>query len=400
MMSRKPRVVIYAGALSGAGGAERIVWEEERYLRSKGIDVAVVASSLTPDSLMGYQPARVEIVPQSRSLPGRLLALRRTLVALKPDLVIAQSTRCAMGLFLVTAGTGIPYVTHIHGTLFWFVDDSLKYSFIHRRVFQDIHDSVRGHAEFVPGCTKFTPVRRLRVEVEALLDYLAVRKSRAIITLTEQLQWEIRRLYDKDAVVARGCLAPESLDYTPRQDIRARLGLGGSEVLLSVGRLDPRKRVDVIISAFARVALAHPRAVLLIGGKGGEEERLRALAGQLGLADRVRFLGFIPEDELLDYYAACDVFVFPSWTTSGITTYEALATGAKVVWTSEADEPVLRDPHVFVADPTPEAFADAICRALDTKLTTPIDLSAYTWDRYFDTVYAEGVRPFLPHSRR
>ena len=83
MMSGKPRAVIYAGALSAAGGAERLLWEEERYLRNKGIDIAVVASSLAPDSLMGYEPAYIEVVPRSHSLPGRLLALRRTLVSQK-----------------------------------------------------------------------------------------------------------------------------------------------------------------------------------------------------------------------------------------------------------------------------------------------------------------------------
>ena len=118
-----------------------------------------------------------------------------------------------------------------------------------------------------------------------------------------------------------------------------------------------------------------------------EKEKLERLVEDLGLKDRVKFLGFIPDSELFEYYAACDIFAFPSWTSSGITPYEALAVGKKVVWTSEADQPILKEKHVFVANPNVEDFAKGLERAINAEVKGKLDLSQYTWDRYFETVY-------------
>lgn len=85
------------------------------------------------------------------------------------------------------------------------------------------------------------------------------------------------------------------------------------------------------------------------------------------------------------------VFAFPSWTTSGITPYEALAVGKKVVWTSEADEPVLGDEHVFVAEPNVVDFAKGLEEALNTDVEGKVDLSDYTWEKYFETVYGAVI---------
>src|SRR5207249_4664609 len=77
---------------------------------------------------------------------------------------------------------------------------------------------------------------------------------------------------------------------------------------------------------------------------------------------RVKFLGYIPEDELPDYLVACDVFVHPNWADFAISPYEALALGRKVVWSSEmeVDDDLRRGDNLFVAAPTVEAMAAAI----------------------------------------
>jgi len=385
------RLVLYITGLAGAGGQERLLWEEEKYFRQKGIKTTVLTFSVDERALYDYRPERLEVLPRLQSRLSRVLALRRSLRRLRPDLVIASSYGDAAYLYLATGFQAIPYAAHIHGTLFWFHDDLLKYAFIHRKAFSRIRDSVAGHREFIPAKPKCNLKKRLALEFRAVLVWLAVRKARKVIVLTDQLRWEVEELYGRDSVVARGCLPPKALDYHPRQDIRQKLGLGRQRVIFSVGRLDPRKRIDLLIRAFAEILPQYNDVRLVIGGTGDEEARLKDLAGRLGIGDRVIFTGFIPDSELFDYYAACDVFAFPSWTSSGITPYEALALGRKVVWTSEADEPVLDDSHVFVADPTISDFARGLSQALDARVEGKPDLSAYTWDRYFDTVYAAAL---------
>ena len=94
-------------------------------------------------------------------------------------------------------------------------------------------------------------------------------------------------------------------------DLRQELGLGPqSEVVLSAARLAPGKGHVDILRAFSRVASAHPAAVLLVAGEGELEGELRALAVELGLADRVRFLGFRRDVHRL--LALSRVFIHPS----------------------------------------------------------------------------------------
>ncbi len=76
--------------------------------------------------------------------------------------------------------------------------------------------------------------------------------------------------------------------------------------ILSVGRLDRLKRVDCLIRCLAQ---ADRRLKCKIAGTGTEAKVLMELAQQVGVADRVEFLGFVPDDQLLDLYAHC-AFVY------------------------------------------------------------------------------------------
>lgn len=85
--------------------------------------------------------------------------------------------------------------------------------------------------------------------------------------------------------------------------------LEGKKVLLTISRLEKHKGIDCVIKALPLILEKIPNLIYLIGGKGSEEEFLKKLTSDLNLNDRVRFLGFIQEDEIYDYYDLCDVFV-------------------------------------------------------------------------------------------
>lgn len=92
-----------------------------------------------------------------------------------------------------------------------------------------------------------------------------------------------------------------------RAAVRARLGLEGY-TLLSVGNLVPVKGHELVIGALPML----PAVRLLIAGNGPLRRQLGALAGHLGVADRVSFLGAQPQEVLRDYYSAADVLVLAS----------------------------------------------------------------------------------------
>jgi len=131
-----------------------------------------------------------------------------------------------------------------------------------------------------------------------------------------------------------------------RAAARAALGLSAGElILLCVGRMEPLKGMDALIRAAALLAGRRPDLrgrlrVALVGGDGesrpagwnAEQRRLNALRHELGIADRVSFLGAQPQEQLPAFFAAADVVAVPShYESFGMVALEALAAGAAVV---------------------------------------------------------------------
>ncbi|WP_143229505.1 glycosyltransferase family 4 protein [Actinophytocola xanthii] len=138
-----------------------------------------------------------------------------------------------------------------------------------------------------------------------------------------------------------------------RKEIRARYDLGDRPTAVCVSRLWPRKGQDMLIRALPLIRQRVPDAALLLVGAGPYEERLRAMADQLGVREHVVLTGRVPWEELPAYYAAGDVFAMPCRTHGrgldveglGIVYLEASATGLPVVAgrSGGAPETVLED---------------------------------------------------------
>nr|WP_246464043.1 glycosyltransferase [Streptomonospora salina] len=116
-----------------------------------------------------------------------------------------------------------------------------------------------------------------------------------------------------------------------RAAARERFGLPDRDTIAFVGRLDEEKRIDDLIRALPRV-LEGRDAQLALAGVGQREQELRGLAAELGVADRVHFLGFVPDADLPQVYVAADMFAIGSVAElQSIATLEAMSTGLPVV---------------------------------------------------------------------
>jgi len=163
--------------------------------------------------------------------------------------------------------------------------------------------------------------------------------------------------------------------------VRRRLGLEGKRMILSVGRLSRVKGFDSVIRALPRVAERFPDAAYVLAGRGPEESSLRRLAADLGVAERVIFVGEVPHGEMgrgdHAYYQACDLFAMPgredraegAVEAFGIAYLEAGACGKPVVGglSGGVREAVGEGESGLLADPErPEAVAEAILRLLSS----------------------------------
>ena len=156
----------------------------------------------------------------------------------------------------------------------------------------------------------------------------------------------------------------------PERDYRTD---GYESFVFAVSRLHPLKRLDLLIRAMKQVRSTELRAV--IAGTGEDEERLRGLAGELGVADRVEFVGRISDEALVDYYARCrGVFFAPYMEDYGFVTLEAFRSKKPVLTCMDAGGPaelvsVGRSGYVLL----PEPFQ--IAQQLDVWASSP-DLAA------------------------
>jgi teichuronic acid biosynthesis glycosyltransferase TuaC len=109
-------------------------------------------------------------------------------------------------------------------------------------------------------------------------------------------------------------------------------GEGPTPTLLVVGTLSPIKGHELVLRALVRLVESHPGLQCRIIGEGSEEKRLMSLAKDLGINDRVHFLGWRSRDEVASAMRECTVFVLPSrYEGLGCVYLEAMACGRPVI---------------------------------------------------------------------
>ncbi|MCX6382619.1 MAG: glycosyltransferase [Armatimonadetes bacterium] len=158
-----------------------------------------------------------------------------------------------------------------------------------------------------------------------------------------------------------------------RQHLRATLGLADdTPLLLYLGRLGPEKRVDLILESVAMLRQSDlPKAVknfkVVLVGDGQCKTDLEVQARELGIESRVTFAGTVPHAEVGDWYAASDLFVFPSGCeTQGMVLIEAMAMGLPCITINHggACEMVANGETGFLINQTCHALTKAIHKLL------------------------------------
>jgi glycosyltransferase involved in cell wall biosynthesis len=188
-----------------------------------------------------------------------------------------------------------------------------------------------------------------------------------IIALDTAYLGECRRIFTNAANTAARVqrfngLSAEALYHPPRLADRLHGGPAGSYVL-SVGRLEQVKRIDLPIRAMVH---APAPLELVVVGTGTQEHALMELAETLGVSARVRFLGAVDDDQLVELYAgALGVIFAPYDEDYGYVTLEAFLSRKPVITARDSGGPnefVVDGVNGYVCEPSAEAIAAAIAR--------------------------------------
>jgi glycosyltransferase involved in cell wall biosynthesis len=198
-----------------------------------------------------------------------------------------------------------------------------------------------------------------------------VRRAARILTGSEFSRSSILKVYgdlDENKVVvvpnaAAGEFRPISR-VAAAAAVRERFSIAAPFVL-SVGDLQPRKNQIGLIKAFARLVRAYPQLkqnLVLAGKETWFADQVHKAARDSGVSDRIQFSGFVSDDDLLQLYNACDLFVFPSFYEGfGLPALEAMACGRAVACSHTSALPEVVDGAAILFDPY---ALDEIVRAL------------------------------------
>lgn len=179
-----------------------------------------------------------------------------------------------------------------------------------------------------------------RIEIERTL----VQRSDRLIASCPQDECDLLRLYGAppDRITSVPCgVDTQQMRPGDRATARRKLGLPeGAFIVLQLGRLVPRKGIDNVVRALSLLPPGREARLVVVGGDTAEPDeqatpeiaRLRRLARELGVGERVVFTGRRPREQLRDWYVAADVFVTTPWYEPfGITPLEAMACGTPVI---------------------------------------------------------------------
>jgi len=188
-----------------------------------------------------------------------------------------------------------------------------------------------------------------------------------------------------------------------KQEARQQLGWPDNrQILFASRRLVYRMGIDKLLQALAIIKPKVPDVWLAIAGRGHMQNLLQQQAKELGLEDTVRFLGFLPDEQLPIAYQAADLTVMPSQSFEGfgLAVVESLACGTPVLCTPVGGMPEILtsfSPDLITSSTEVSAIAEKLVSILLGELTLPSRHACreYAVTHYDWTLIAQKVRNVL-----
>jgi glycosyltransferase involved in cell wall biosynthesis len=232
----------------------------------------------------------------------------------------------------------------------------------------------------------------------ALFSRISARTAHRVITISTSA---------RDDLVANFDVAPEKVDVTPLgvrvpsrmeavPDLRARLQLGDEPLVLCIAQKRPYKNLRRLIHAIADLA-DQPATLVLPGASTPHEAELRALADELKVANRVRFLDWVSEADLEGLYREATCFVLPSLIEGfGLPVLEAMARDLPVACSTRPSLPEVVGDAALLFEPEDQAAVSTAVRRLLTDDALRSELTArgrervrlFTWERTAEATLA------------
>ena len=217
-------------------------------------------------------------------------------------------------------------VIHAHDWLVAYATKTLKNSY-NTPIVATIHATEAGRNSGING-----EVQRYINDTEWLLTY----EASEVIVNSNYMKSELQRLFglpfEKINVVPNGVNLNNFNGIEKDYDFRRQYAMDNEKIILFMGRLVYEKGVQHLIAAMPKILNGYHDAKLIIAGKGGMLDELKAEVDALGLGNKVYFTGYLNSKQVQKMYKCADISVFPStYEPFGIVALEAMLAGTPIV---------------------------------------------------------------------
>ena len=241
------------------------------------------------------------------------------------------------------------------------------------------------------------------------------RHAARLVAISDSGRRDIHRLYGVPLEQIDVVLPGVAAHYRPLPAeqvaaFRQQQGLP-DQFILHVGTLQPRKNIPTLLDAVARLGRRPELSLVLVGGRGWIFDSIDERVEALGLSDRVRFAGYVDDEQLPLWYNAAAALVMPSYYEGfGLPVAEALACGTPVVAAATSSLPEAGGDVALYFDPRDaDALAACLEQALDdpavrhnARATGPAHAARFSWSQAgvdMAAVYQRVVEPERSQGR-
>lgn len=253
---------------------------------------------------------------------------------------------------------------------------------------------------------RYPLLRRLQRPLR-YIETLPVSRAEAVVPVCDALAGDIARHHPRYVAILRdiSLLRPDQPDERV-ENLREDLGINGS-LSMYIGNLEPYQGIGLLLRAFRRVHAAEPEArLVVIGGDAEDVERYRRFSKELGLPDRVHFLGKRPLAAMGGYLRQADILISPR--THGVNTpmkiYSYLHSGVAVLATClPTHTQVMTSRTARLAAPDPENFGQAwlaLLSAPEERRTLAAAAHAYIEQHHSYAAFRQTLNGLYAHLER
>ncbi len=332
--------VLHLIASPKIGGAEKLLLTVADNIDAERFDVSIAVFIDSRKKHNAFfdeaKGCKVRLYPVDIKGPydvRQLIQIYRIIATFKPDVIHTHGYKTNILGFLMARCFMIPIIATVHGWL----HSTRRTTQLYNRVNLFL-------------LRRFDQVIAVSCQIETVLLQLNVSTSR-LITLRNVPAAPKRFEINTAALVERFSLDPKA------------------RYVGFVGRLEPVKGGEFLISAAVKVLERYPNVQFLIAGEGSELSRLEAMVAEVGLSRRVRFLGFLARPG--DIFQLLDLYVLPSLDEGiPLSLLEAMAAEVPVVASSVGGVPEVIEDGInglLVPPGETELLAEAICHALNDR---------------------------------